>query len=193
MIWPSRIGTQSVGKSWRNVHVGAVEELLEPGGATRRRRRAGRAGSSRARRSAAAPDRPSPAGPPSRPGPRSRARRCSRRRRACRRRRVEQPRLEVAALRPRAGTGFSGEASGPSSACVPSISAPRAARPSEPSGRGCVSVWLPIQWPSARRAPASARYARSCSPTTKNVAFNPRSRSTSRTRASPPGPGRCRR
>ncbi len=122
----------------------------------------------------------------SRPGRRSRARRCTRPRRARRRRRGESRPGSIAPPAPD-GRKSRRVPSGPSSAWVAVISA--AASEDSPSGRGWVSVWLPIQWPSACARSTSARCARSASPTTKNVAFRPCAASTSRTRGVASGSG----
>ena len=106
---------------------------------------------------------------------------------------VEQARLEVAALARGAEERSRAARAGRAAPAWPRSPA-RAPSPSEPSGRGCVSVWLPIQWPSATARSASSRMRaqllarrRRTSPSTPARAGRPGPG------ASPPGPVRCRR
>ena len=160
---------------------------------TRRRRRAGRAASSRARRSAPARVSTQPAvvpvardGVPEHAGV------------AARDQGVDgggaqQARLERRRRRRTGGTGGRAARAGRARPGWPRSRATRAS-PHSPSGRGCVSVWLPIQWPSAWARSASARCSRSGLADDEERRLQAaRGAARPGPGAWPPGPGRCRR
>ena len=149
-----------------------------------------RAASSRAPRTAPARARPSRPGPPSRPARRSKHARVAARVSVSRRSSLRSPGSRSPPS-PEGRNSRSGCASAPSSACAASISC-RARFPRAPSGRGWVSVWLPIQWPSACARSASAPVLAQLLPDDEERGEQPALGEESRTRVWPPGPARCR-